>query len=131
MKKRLLAAIMSLCMIVSLLPVSALAVEDEDTAPAVEEMVPLEPAETEAETLQDKDGERIAYEATITLKVGESDYIDFSGGSNHDWAINSSVAIIEKHSGWFSDDGIKVTGRSAGEAIITHTYTTEIGRAHV
>ena len=48
MKKRLLAAIMSLCMIVSLLPVSALAVEDEDTAPAVEEMVPLEPAETEA-----------------------------------------------------------------------------------
>lgn len=126
MKKRLLAAIMSLCMIVSLLPVSALAVEDEDTAPAVEEMVPLEPAETEAETLQDKDGERIAYEATITLKVGESDDIDFSGGSNHDWAINSSVAIIEKHSGWFSDDGIKVTGRSAGEAIITHTYTTGI-----
>lgn len=130
MKKRLLAAIMSLCMIVSLLPVSALAVEDVDTAPAVEEMVPLEPADTEAETPQDKEpeyGERIAYKATITLKVGESDDIDFSGGSNHDWAINSSsVAIIEKHSGWFSDDGIKVTGRSAGEAIITHTYTTGI-----
>ena len=31
MKKRLLAAIMSLCMIVSLLPVSAFAVEDSGT----------------------------------------------------------------------------------------------------
>ena len=59
MKKRLLAAIMSLCMIVSLLPVSALAVEDEDTAPAVEEMVPLEPADTEAEpqNAPEQDGE--------------------------------------------------------------------------
>lgn len=53
MKKRLLAAIMSLCMIFSLLPVSALAVEDEGTVPVVEETVPLETTGTETEIPQD------------------------------------------------------------------------------
>ena len=39
MKKRLLAAIMSLCMIVSLLPVSAFAVEDPGTPAAAVDRV--------------------------------------------------------------------------------------------
>lgn len=77
MKKRLLAAIMSLCMIVSLLPVSALAVEDEGTVPVVEETVPLETTGTEAvpqsgpEYRAEKYGVHLDFQGSPSVKLYE------------------------------------------------------------
>lgn len=133
MKKRLLAAIMSLCMIVSLLPVSALAVEDEGTVPVVEETVPLETTGTEAEIPQDvevPDADNgispmnisgptsVAVGATIRL-------ISDNGGplSSHNWSwesiggTNGKVAIKEY------GNQAEIIGVRAGKVHITHSYS--------
>lgn len=134
MKKRLLAAIMSLCMIVSLLPVSALAVEDESTAPMVEETVPLEPASTETEIPQNveiPDADNGISPTSIsgkrTVKVGNtitltSDNDNHWSTWNHQWAWESAGGTGGKVS--IRQDGRKayVTGEKVGTVRITHTY---------
>ena len=110
MKKRLLAAIMSLCMIVSLLPVSALAAPEGERRPSGGNYNPEQ------------------YVQTIEVEVEQEKeiYFDNNTGHDHSWdADNPSVASVEAH-GWYENNsnGATVTGKSAGETYITHTYYT-------
>lgn len=134
MKKRLLAAIMSLCMIFSLLPVSALAVEDEGTVPVVEETVPLETTGTETEIPQDvevPDADNGISPTSISgdreVKVGDTiTLISNNNGllyGNHDWSWESiggtdgEVAITK------NGNQADIRGVQAGKVRITHTYS--------
>lgn len=94
MKKRLLAAIMSLCMIVSLLPVSALAVETRQLP------------------------------SSDTITVGETrNYTGTVGDGGHSWtSSNKDIASVES-GGWFgANEKASVTGHRPGTVTITHTY---------
>lgn len=99
MKKRLLAAIMSLCMIVSLLPVSALAVETRQLP------------------------------SSDTITVGETrNYTGTVGDGGHSWASsNKDIASVES-GGWFgANEKASVTGHRPGTVTITHTYKEWVG----
>ena len=94
MKKRLLAAIMSLCMIVSLLPVGALAVETRQLP------------------------------SSDTITVGETrNYTGTVGDGGHSWtSSNKDIASVES-GGWFgANEKASVTGHRPGTVTITHTY---------
>lgn len=93
MKKRLLAAIMSLCMIVSLLPVGALAVETRQLP------------------------------SSDTITVGETrNYTGTVGDGGHSWtSSNKDIASVES-GGWFgANEKASVTGHRPGTVTITHT----------
>ena len=94
MKKRLLAAIMSLCMIVSLLPVSALAVETRQLP------------------------------SSDTITVGETkNYTGTVGDKGHSWASsNEDIASVESGGWLWDDEDVSVTGHRPGTVTITHTY---------
>lgn len=99
MKKRLLAAVMSLCMIVSLLPVSALAVETRQLP------------------------------SSDTITVGETrNYTGTVGDGGHSWASsNKDIASVES-GGWFgANEKASVTGHRPGTVTITHTYEEWVG----
>ena len=131
MKKRLLAAMMSLCMIVSLLPVSALAVEDEGTVPVVEETVPLETTGTEAEIPQDveiPDADNGISPMNISgprsVEVGDTITLTSDNNSywitwNHQWSSSDTDGKVK-----IRQDGNKayITGVEAGTVRITHIY---------
>lgn len=101
MKKRLLAAIMSLCMIVSLLPVSAFA-------------APWEPQ----------------YEDTYIYEVGDTFTINggsgiITDGWEHKWTSkNDNIASVNKNS---DSKSATVTCVAVGNTVITHTYSTYTG----
>ena len=94
MKKRLLAAIMSLCMIVSLLPVSALAVETRQ--------LPL----------------------SDTITVGETrNYTGTVGDGTHNWeSDDETIATVESGNLLRDNEYASVTGHRPGTVKITHTY---------
>ena len=94
MKKRLLAAIMSLCMIVSLLPVSALAVETRQ--------LPL----------------------SDTITVGQTNYYTGTvGDGTHNWeSDDKTIATVESGNLLRDNEYASVTGHRPGTVKITHTY---------
>lgn len=94
MKKRLLAAIMSLCMIVSLLPVSALAVETRQ--------LPL----------------------SDTITVGQTNYYTGTvGDGTHNWeSDDKTIATVESGNLLRDNEYASVTGHRPGTVKITqHT----------
>lgn len=94
MKKRLLAAIMSLCMIVSLLPVSALAVETRQLP------------------------------SSDTITVGETrNYTGTVGDGTHNWeSDDETIATVESGNLLRDNEYASVTGHRPGTVKITHTY---------
>ena len=101
MKKRLLAAIMSLCMIFSLLPVSALAVP----------------------TASGAGGETVEITGTKIHNGWFEDYNCYG----HEWSSSDpSVATVINGGEGRGHVGI-VTGVARGEVTITHSYKYDVG----
>ena len=115
MKKRLLAMLMAMCMIVGLLPATAFA---------------QEPMQIADEVFESDESQNVAALGTntragnvIELELGGEDWIDGKIGTEHHWTSSNDNAVTVNGTGVLSGDAtIKAVGMSDEPVTITHFY---------